>query len=103
MSTIWAEMLTGVYASPMAVDATLQPGAGGDPISLRAMDKTSGVVFGGDNDPDIQTIYPVATVLMSALDEAGVSHEDLDGERSPLTESSGTSKHTGSSHRRMGN
>lgn len=83
--SIWSEAISAVYDSPIAVDATLAPGSGAAAFSIRAMDKTSGVVFGGgdafstDFNSAIETILPVAVVSMAALTAAGITADDLDG------------------------
>jgi hypothetical protein len=74
--TSWQESLNSIYDSEIAVDATLQIGDD-DPIAVRAMDKTEGVIVG--EDQGVQTISPVAVLRMSTVTAAGLTAEDLDG------------------------
>jgi hypothetical protein len=78
MTSIWKDNLANLYASDIAVDATLTAGSG-DPLAIRAMDKTTGVAIGSENEPEIQTIYPVAVIAMSTLTDNGLTADDVDG------------------------
>lgn len=78
MSTIWADNLDALYNSDIAVDAVLTAGAG-DPLDVRIMDKTEGVVISAANEPDVQTIVPVAVVSMAQLTAGGIDVDTIDG------------------------
>lgn len=79
MTSIWADNLSSVYASPIAVDATLEAGSGGDAFAIRAMDKTSGMIL-DVGDAEVQSILPVAVILVQALTAEGLTADaDLDG------------------------
>lgn len=79
MTTIWETNLNSNYESMLAVDATLEPGSGGDSFSLRAMDKTAGVILNA-GDTDMQSITPIAVIRMTSLTDEGLTADaDLDG------------------------
>ena len=57
------------------VDATIVVGA--TSASITAIDRTKGIAVG--DKPEVETIYPVARVLMGDLETAGILLDDIDG------------------------
>lgn len=78
MTSIWADMLSAIYSGPIAADATLTPGSGGSALSVKIIDKTRGLVFSEEN-ADVQTILPAATMRMATLEDNALDRNDLDG------------------------
>jgi hypothetical protein len=74
--TIWTDMLDGIYGSAIAVSATLVPASGGDGVTVKVVDKTDGLVIGGEGD--VQSIVPAVAVRMSELTSNSLTREDLD-------------------------
>ena len=75
--TIWSDQLDAIYASEIAVDATLDTGTDGDAVSVRAIDKTAGVEVAGKGDAS--SIRVAAFVRMSQLTGLGLARGDLHG------------------------
>ena len=77
--TIWSDMLDRIYESEIGVSATLTAGTGtgADGLSVTVIDKTSGLQI--NEQDNLQTIRPAASVRMAELTAAGISHAELDG------------------------
>ena len=77
--SIWDVHYSALYASPLAVDAELVIACGDVPMSLRVIDKTAGIVTGGNGrfNAEVETISPGAAVR--AADLADVDKADLAG------------------------
>ena len=75
--TIWSDQLDTIYASEIAVDAELDTGTEGEAVSVRAIDKTSGVEVSGEGDAS--SIRAAAFVRMSQLTGYGLARGDLQG------------------------
>lgn len=82
--SIWDVHYNALYASPIAVDAELTIACGDMPLSLRAIDKTTGIAagFGSHNrdgqhfsDMAVMTIRP--HVMVKAIDLAEVDQANL--------------------------
>ncbi len=73
--TIWKDLLFGpLYASDMCVDGVLAS-AGGQTVSLRVRDFTSGVAI--PDRSQVETVRPVARVRATDLSDNGVTVADL--------------------------
>ena len=77
--TIWSDMLDRIYESEIGVSVTLTAGTGtgATGLSVTAIDKTSGLEI--NDQENLQTIRPAATVRMSEVTAAGIAHSELDG------------------------
>lgn len=76
--TIWADSLNVIYDGPIGCDATLTPGSGGSAISVRAIDRTSGIIVQTGDGGEVQSIEPAAVLRMSTLDDNDLVRADLD-------------------------
>lgn len=76
--TIWQDSLDAIYASDIAVNATLSAGTAGSGLTLRMIDKTVGIEVGEPDDPQVTTILPAAYVRMSELTSNSLTRQDLD-------------------------
>ncbi|RUW42991.1 MAG: hypothetical protein E5V37_03330 [Mesorhizobium sp.] len=72
--SIWDTHYAALYASPIAVDASLTIACGEVPISLRAIDKTNPAAI-GFKGVDVLDIKPAATIRASDL--AGIDLANL--------------------------
>jgi hypothetical protein len=68
-------VLSPVYAT-WGVDATLCPALGG-PVTVRVLDRTSGVEVASASNTEILTIRPAALVRVSELEASGVQRDEL--------------------------
>ena len=70
-------MLDSLYDEPsdLSVAATLAPGTGGSPVSLRVMDKTIGIEA---EESGVLTIRPAAYLRMAELTDNSLTRDDLD-------------------------
>lgn len=78
--SLWDVHYNALYASPIAVDAVLTVACGDPPMTLRAIDKTAGIVTGsggGRFQSEVETISPAAAVRSKDL--AGIDRAALAG------------------------
>lgn len=67
----WDEMYNAIYNSPIAVEAILTT-AGGDDVTVRAVDKTIATPFLGMGGVEYQATRPFACIRMPEIDAAGL-------------------------------
>ncbi len=63
----------------LAVTAILTAGSCEDPITVQAIDKTSGVAIALTGDSEVQTIRPAVAIRMSVITALDLILDELDG------------------------
>ena len=77
--TIWSDSLDAIYASPIAVDAQIEPGTGGTAANIRVIDKTDGIEISDGGQASTMTIKPAVNVRMTELAVNSLGKDDVDG------------------------
>jgi hypothetical protein len=59
--------------------AVLTPASSVGPLTLNAIDKSTGILVGVPGQPGVETLLPVAIIRMTELTAGGITTDDLEG------------------------
>ena len=78
MTLEFDELLYAPVHEGFAVTALLTPGSCVDPVTIEAIDRTSGIAVSLSGDSEVQTILPAAAVRMTQITALGLIPDELD-------------------------